>query len=63
MNFKAREKLSAVIRVYVMDEKAAVVCRDLHISRQTWYRWEKEFREAIGRIWGGLNSKLTIKGE
>lgn len=54
MNFKAREKLSAVIRVYVMDEKVAVVCRDFNISRQTWYRWEKEFREAIGRIWGGL---------
>ncbi|MBN2414148.1 hypothetical protein JXQ31_20910 [candidate division KSB1 bacterium] len=37
-----------------MGEQVSAVCRDLHISRQTWYRWEKEFRGAIGRIWGGL---------
>ena len=49
-----REKLSALVRVYVLGEQVSAVCRDLRISRQTWYRWEKEFRIAIGRIWGGL---------
>jgi len=54
MSRKAKEKLSALVRVYVLGEQVSAVCRDLHISRQTWYRWEKEFRSAIGKIWGGL---------
>jgi len=57
MSRKAKEKLSALVRVYVLGEQVSAVCRDLCISRQTWYRWEKEFRAAIGRIWGGLRRK------
>jgi transposase-like protein len=54
---KAREKLNAIIYVYFNDRSISSVCKELEISRETWYKWEKQFRTAINRIWGGLARK------
>ena len=50
----ARQKLSAIIAVYINHRQVRTVCKEFDISRQTWYKWEKQFRKAINLIWGGM---------
>ena len=56
-HFKAREKLAAIIKVYFEYRSVCSVCQEFEISRETWYKWEKQFRTSINRIWGGLAKK------
>jgi transposase-like protein len=53
--FKARQKLNAIIKVYFDHRPVCSVCQEFEISRETWYKWERQFRKAINTIWGGLS--------
>ena len=56
-HFKAREKLRAIYKVYFNNRSVSSICDEMEISRQTWYKWEKQFRTVINSIWGGLAKK------
>ena len=53
-HYTAREKLSAVMWVYNDNLTVSEVCEHMAISRQTWYTWEKQLKDAMQPLWGGL---------
>ena len=57
----ARDKLNAILRVYQHGESVAHVCRDLNISRVTFYDWLNQLKTAIQPIWGGLAKNPNSK--
>ncbi len=52
--FKAQEKFKAIVDFYFNNRTITDICSDIGISRESWYKWEHQFRSAIGNIWGGL---------
>lgn len=50
----ALTKLTAVLLVYQHSLTVKDVSAGYGISRATWYEWEKQLKDAIQPVWGGL---------
>jgi transposase-like protein len=46
--------LTAVLLVYQHSLTVSEVSAGYGISRATWYTWERQLKDAIQPIWGGL---------
>jgi transposase-like protein len=51
----ALSKLTAVLLVYQHSLTVSEVSAGFGISRSTWYEWEKQLKDAIQPVWGGLS--------
>jgi|GEM_PF-4785350 len=55
--FTCNEKIRAVALVYCFGHNVTTICRQVGISRTTFYRWEKQLKASIQPVWGGLGKK------
>ena len=53
----ARDRINAVMLVYNNILTVSEVCDKYVMSRPTWYEWEKQLKDAIQPVWGGLARK------